>query len=161
MSNASLARGVGNKRRRSSEILERHRQVADAITTGASESDALRAGGYHPSSGQNAMRTEAIQLALEEAREEIVNVTTLKRLDVLNMFLEAITMARTLADPAQMINGADKIAKMMGYYAPETKRIELSTTESSLQAKFQQMTDQELLELASGRAKVIDGEVLQ
>lgn len=96
---------------------------------------------------------------LAEARAEVEDLTTIKRLDVLNIFMEAIDMARTLADPGQMINGADKVAKMMGYYAPEKKLVELSVGQNVLQAKFQQMTDEELLEIAAGRAKVVDGEV--
>ena len=128
---------------------------------GATESDALRAGGYHPVGGRNVMRKEEVQDMLAEARAEVEDLTTIKRLDVLNIFMEAIDMARTLADPGQMINGADKVAKMMGYYAPEKKLVELSVGQNVLQAKFQQMTDEELLEIAAGRAKVIDGEVLE
>ena len=128
---------------------------------GATESDALRAGGYHPVGGRNVMRKEEVQDMLAEARAEVEDLTTIKRLDVLNLFMEAIDMARTLADPGQMINGADKVAKMMGYYAPEKRLVELSVGQNVLQAKFQQMTDEELLEIAAGRAKVVDGEVLE
>ena len=107
------------------------------------------------------MRKEEVQDMLAEARAEVEDLTTIKRLDVLNLFMEAIDMARTLADPGQMINGADKVAKMMGYYAPEKRLVELSVGQNVLQAKFQQMTDEELLEIAAGRAKVVDGEVLE
>jgi len=79
---------------------------------------------------------------------------------VLNMFMEAISMARTMADPANMINGADKIAKMLGYYAPETKKIELTMDQGRLHDKIRQLSDQELMELASSTAKVVEGEVL-
>lgn len=164
MSNASLARGVGakpKKSRRSSAVNPQHEAFANALLQGASDSEAARVAGYNPGNAFRVMRQETVQQILAESRAEIEELTTLKRLDVLNMFLEAIDMARVLADPGQMINGADKIAKMMGYYAPETKRIELTTDQGVLQSKFQQMTDQELLEIAAGRARVIDGEVLQ
>lgn len=159
MSNASLARGI-DKKRKPSAVNERHKKVVDAVMEGHPETEAMRAAGYHPSNASSVMRQEAVQELLAEARAEVTDLTTIKRLDVFNMFMEAINMARILADPGQMINGADKIAKMMGYYAPETKRIELSVGQNALQAKFQQMTDDELLEIASGRARVIDGEVL-
>ena len=164
MSRASLARGVDNspvKKRKPSAVNPRHKQVVDAIMEGANESDALRAGGYHPVGGRNVMRKEEVQDMLAEARAEVEDLTTIKRLDVLDIFMEAIDMARTLADPGQMINGADKVAKMMGYYAPEKKLVELGVGQNVLQAKFQQMTDEELLEIAAGRAKVVDGEVLE
>ena len=164
MSRASLARGIDNspaKKRKPSAVNPRHKQVVDAIMEGANESDALRAGGYHPVGGRNVMRKEEVQDMLAEARAEVEDLTTIKRLDVLNLFMEAIDMARTLADPGQMINGADKVAKMMGYYAPEKRLVELSVGQNVLQAKFQQMTDEELLEIAAGRATVVDGEVLE
>lgn len=164
MSKASLARGIDNnpnKKRKPSAVNPRHQIVANAIMEGAKETDALRAAGYHPSNATNVMRKEEVQSILAEARAEVEDLTTIKRLDVLNIFMEAIDMARTLADPGQMINGADKVAKMMGYYAPETHRIELTADQNVLQAKFQQMTDEELLSIAAGRAKVIEGEVLQ
>ena len=164
MSRASLARGIDNspaKKRKPSAVNPRHKKVVDAVMEGATESDALRAGGYHPVGGRNVMRKEEVQDMLAEARAEVEDLTTIKRLDVLNIFMEAIDMARTLADPGQMINGADKVAKMMGYYAPEKKLVELSVGQNVLQAKFQQMTDEELLEIAAGRAKVVDGEVLE
>ena len=78
----------------------------------------------------------------------------------MNLFLEAIDMARTMADPANMINGADKIAKMLGYYAPETKRLELTMDQNLLQNKLRSLSDDELADLASSRATVVDGEVV-
>lgn len=143
------------------QISEQHEAFANAIIEGASESDAARAAGYHPSAAQRVMRQEDVQLHLAAAREEITDTTTIRRLDVLNVFLDAIEMARTLADPANMINGADKVAKMMGYYAPETKRIELSMDQKVLDSKLKQLSDAELMELAAGKARVIEGEVLQ
>lgn len=104
------------------------------------------------------MRSETVKAALAEARKEIADATTLKRLDVIEIVMEAIDMARTLADPAQMINGADKLAKIMGYYQPETLKLEVSKDSNVLSSKFRQMSDEELLEIAAGRAKVIDGE---
>lgn len=147
--------------REPSVVNPRHKLVADAIMEGHSQKDALIAAGYHPVNAKNVIRSESVQQILAESRAQVEDLTTIKKLDVLNIFIEAIDMARTLADPAQMINGADKVAKMMGYYAPETKKLELTVGQNVLQAKFQQMSDEELLEIAAGRAKVIDGEVLE
>jgi hypothetical protein len=140
---------------------ERQARVAQAIMEGHTETDAVRAAGYHPASASNVMKQEGIQQALAEARKGMEDISTIKRVDVMNIFLEAIEMARIQADPANMINGADKIAKMMGYYAPETKRIELTSDHSVLQSKLRQLSDAELYEIAGGKAKVIEGEVLQ
>ena len=101
--------------RKPSVIIEEQQKLfADMLAEGRSKSEAARIAGYHPSNGDNVMRQEEVQSYLQEARGQIEDVSTLRRVDVLNVFMEAIDMARTLADPAQMINGADKVAKMMG-----------------------------------------------
>lgn len=147
--------------RKPSVIIEEQRKVfADVLMESGSKSKAARAAGYHPSNVDNVMRQEDVQEYLQEARSQIEDVSTLRRVDVMNIFLEAIDMARTLADPGQMINGADKVAKMMGYYAPETLKLEVEQNSKALTNKFRQLSDAELYEIAAGRAKVIDGEVI-
>jgi hypothetical protein len=148
------------KEREPSVITERQQAYVDAIMTGANTTTACAVSGYHPSTVGNEIRSDTVKQILAEARQEISDLTTIRRLDVLNMFMEAIGMARTMADPANMINGADKICKMMGYYAPETKKIELTLDQGRLQDKIRQLSDQELMELASSTAKVVEGEVL-
>lgn len=142
-------------------VNEKQKVFADLILEGKSKSVAARAAGYHPSNVDNVMRQEEVQHYLDEARKELTDLTTIKRVDVLNVFMEAIDMARTLADPSQMINGADKVAKMMGYYAPETLKLEVEQNSKSLANKFRQLSDAELYEIAANRAKVIDGEVVE
>jgi hypothetical protein len=148
-------------RKQSVVIDEKRKVVADALLEGHSQSDALRAAGYHPGNASNVMRQEDVQQYLAEARDEIKEVTTIRRLDVLNVFLEAIDMARTLADPAQMINGAKEVGKMMGFYEPETIKLEMQGAGTAMAAKFKQLTDEELFDIASKKAKVIEGEVIR
>lgn len=147
--------------RKSSIVIEdQHKLFADMLSEGKSKAEAARVAGYNPSNVDTVMRQEEVQAYLQEARQEIEDVSTLRRVDVLNLFLEAIDMARIQADPSQMINGADKVAKMMGYYAPETLKLEVEQNSKSLQHKFRQLSDAELYEIAAGKAKVIEGEVL-
>ena len=152
------------KEREPSVVNPKRKMIADAVLEGATLSEAARMAGMHPTNADRAMRDDDIKGYLKQAREEIEEISTMRRCDVLNLFVEAIDMARTLADPAQMINGADKIAKMMGYYAPETKRIELTGDAEVLSNKLRTMSDQDLLELVAKKrgenAKVIEGEVV-
>ena len=148
------------KPRTPSEITLQQETFANAVLEGSNLSNAARAAGIPIASAGNVLRTNQVQMLIEEARREISNITTLKRIDVMNLFLEAIDMARTMADPANMINGADKIAKMLGYYAPETKRLELTMDQNLLQNKLRSLSDDELADLASSRATVVDGEVV-
>jgi hypothetical protein len=148
------------KPRTPSEITLQQETFANAVLEGSNLSNAARAAGIPVASAGNVLRTNQVQMLIEEARREISNITTLKRIDVMNLFLEAIDMARTMADPANMINGADRIAKMLGYYAPETKRLELTMDQNLLQNKLRSLSDDELADLASSRATVVDGEVV-
>ena len=144
-----------------SVVNPKHQAVVQALMEGATQQDALRAAGYHPSHAHNVIRTESVQGLLKKAREEVEDICTIRKIDVMSIFIEAIDMARIQADPANMINGADKVAKMMGYYAPETKRIELSDDGTVLSNRLRAMSDSELLDLAAKRAKVVEGEVIE
>lgn len=158
----AINRAPSKTEREKSAVVEAKQKVfADAILEGRSQSDAARAAGYHPANAANVMRQEEVQGYLAEARREVGNLTTIRRLDVLNIFMEAIDMARTMADPAQMINGAKEVGKMMGFYEPETLKLEVEGNTRSLSAKFKSLTDSQLLEIAAGRATVIDGEVVE
>ena len=148
------------QREKSAVIEQKHKVFADAILEGQSEASAARVAGYHPSTARNVMRQEEVQEYIAEGRREVGDISTIKRLDILNIFIEAIDMARTLADPAQMINGAKEAGKMLGYYEPETIKLEVTGSHQALAAKFKALTDSELLEIAAGRAKVVEGEVV-
>ena len=124
-------------------------------------SEAARIAGYNPGSASKMMRAEEIQEALQEARGQLESATTITRMDVLELFMEAIAMARTMADPANMISGADKIAKMMGYYEPQKIQVEMTGNHAALQAKIKQLSDEDLYEMAYQRARTVQGEVLQ
>ena len=143
--------------RRSSVVTDKQKAYADAVLNGASLSDAATSAGYAAVPQNN---SKTVQFYIARARDEITDVTMLKRLDVLQMFLEAVDMSRMQADPTAMINGADKIAKMMGYYAPETHQVNLTVEQGSLSRRIRSMTDAELLEIAANNAKVVEGELV-
>lgn len=161
---SAITRGMKTpapKKSREPSVVAKREAFADAIMEGASATQAARAAGYNPANAHQVMRSEDVQEALAKARNELENASTLKRIDVLNLFMEAINMARTMADPANMINGADKIAKMLGYYEPEKIKLEITDNHSALQSKIKQLSDADLYEMAYAQAKRVDGEVVQ
>jgi phage terminase small subunit len=92
--------------RKSSIVIEdQHKLFADMLSEGKSKAEAARVAGYNPSNVDTVMRQEEVQAYLQEARQEIEDVSTLRRVDVLNLFLEAIDIARVQADLSEMING--------------------------------------------------------
>lgn len=143
-------------RKRSRVLTEKQATYVDNILEGASKSDAARAAGSTPNNKYALERSKTVQDALASARAELEDISTLRRVDVLEGIMEAIDMGRTLAEPSTMIAGWKEIAKIMGYYAPETKRIELSTDQANVQKKLEMMSDQELMEMLQKRSMLVD-----
>jgi hypothetical protein len=142
--------------RKKSVITEKQQTYVDNVLEGKSKSDAARAADMLPTKSTAIERSATVQAALKEARSELEGLSTLRRVDVLNGLMESIDMARTLAEPATMIAGWKEVAKIMGYYAPETRRIELSSDQSNVQKKLEMMSDQELLEMLHKRSLLVD-----
>ena len=138
--------------------------VVDAPLQGKDRVAACVAAGYvKPFANQNApFKSEAVQLALSEARAELSTAAQITRADVIDGFMEAINVARLAADPASMIKGWSETAKVLGLYAPEVKKIEMSMNQQRLQSKFESMSDADLVAIIEGRAPLtIEGEVVE
>ena len=45
---------------------------------------------------------------------------------------------------------------MLGYYAPEVKKLEISDNQKRLQSKFESMSDEDLMRVIEGEASVVD-----
>lgn len=92
-----------------------------------------------------------IQAELQARRAALARELEISRTGVVQGFLAAFEMARADRQPSVMVSAMAAIGKMLGFYAIETKRVELTTGQGALQAKFFAMTDAQLLALmASG-----------
>lgn len=135
--------------------------LVDATLQGKDPIAAAAQAGYaNPvGSAKHVIKSEAVQLALKEARSELSSAAQITRADVIDGFMEAINVARLAADPTAMIKGWSETAKVLGLYAPEIKKIDLSMNHQRLQGKFQVMSDAELVEIIEGRVQLaIEGE---
>lgn len=130
----------------------------DGIMSGLSAVAAGKAAGYSDATARQLApgRAQAVQQTLDEARQALARATNIRKKDVIMGVLDAIDRARLAGEPNTEINGWKEVAKLMGYYAPEVKKIDLTVTQGNLKSKFEQMSDQELLELAS--RSVIEGD---
>ena len=138
--------------------------LVDATLQGKDKAAACAAAGYaSPFTNQDApFKSEKVQLALREARSELSSAAQITRADVIDGFMEAINIARLAADPASMIKGWSETAKVLGLYAPEVKKIEMSMNQQRLQSKFESMSDADLVDIIEGRAPLtIEGEVVE
>lgn len=131
-------------------LTPKQRRVAELVGRGESWNNAAKLAGY--SQGASNVSTwksdpRILQLISEERRKNELTVA-MDRKKVMEGFLEAIEMAKIQSDPTAMIKGWSEIAKMCGYYAPETKKVDISISGKRLVDKFETMSDEELLKYA-------------
>lgn len=83
------------------------------------------------------------------AYEEASQMTRKKVMDGL---LEAVEMAKLMAEPATMVSGWREIGKMCGYYAPVEHKMKIDVTGNIVIDRLNSMSDTELLEVISKQA---------
>ncbi|WP_210546579.1 terminase small subunit [Rhodoferax sp. PAMC 29310] len=94
-----------------------------------------------------------IQAELQARGAALAQELGVQRADVVRGLLDAFEIARTDRQPGAMVSSMAAIAKLLGLYAVETKRIELTGGQVAAQVNFSKMSDAELLALiAQGAA---------
>jgi len=131
---------------------KQRRFVAEYAVDGNAASAARRAG-YSPRSarvnGPRLLTNAAVREALQASQREIASRLELDRQRVLAGLMEAVETARAQADPHALIRAWSEIGKMLGFYQPEVRRVEVSTvTSARMKAEIEALSDAELLALA-------------
>ena len=138
-----------------SQVLEQRAAFVEAKVEGLSTRAAAAQSG---TTGQNLMQLASIKEQIESARRWLTDTTQIKRLDVIEGVIDGIELARMQGDAGNVIRGWTEVAKILGHYAPEVKRIELSIGQARMRSKFESLSDEELLAIASGN--VVEGELV-
>ena len=86
-----------------------------------------------------------------EAKWEADNQMTRKR--VMDGMLEAIDMAKMMAEPASMIAGWREVGKICGYYAPVEHKVKVDVTGNVIVDRLNSLSDAELLKIIQGGAQ--------
>ena len=133
--------------RRPSQVLtEKQQAVVDAVLTGQPVSAVSK----NPTLS---LRSETVQREIAAAREELSDLTTLKRVDIIAGLMDGIEVSRMTADGGNVIRGWTEIGKILGLYAPEVKQINLNIEQQKLRSKFETLSDEDLL-------RIVEGEVI-
>lgn len=113
---------------------------------------AIRAG-YAPGSAKVAAsrmltKDNPVRSAIQ-ARQDVDSARLgVTRDRVISRLLEAFDMAKEKREPMAMVRAAAEVGKMLGFYAPERKTVEIQSTEQSVSfAEMQAMSDAQLLAL--------------
>ena len=129
------------------------RFVAEYLVDGNGAAAAVRAGYGVVGAKVTACRllTRAnLQNALRARQAADATRLSLQREDVLKGLLAAVEQARTQGDPAAMIRGWSEIGKLMGYYAPETKKVDLTVAGQGEIERLSSLSDAELIKIVEG-----------
>lgn len=93
-----------------------------------------------------------IQAVLQARQAEMAKELRITREGVIQGLLEAVSMGREQQNPGAMVCALREVAKILGFNAPEVKRVELTSDQHITQNHMAALTDAELLALMQGRS---------
>lgn len=115
--------------------------------------------GYSPQNAGKLDKRSTVVGMLAKLRAETAKNMNLTKEDVAAGLLEAAQQAQVMADVAGMVAAWRELGKLLGFYAPEVKKVERSFSKSDLKHAVEALGDEELRRLAGGR--VVEGEVVE
>lgn len=122
---------------------------------------ARQAGFNQPGTSANAlMKNPKVIKAIAVEREEYAKASGMTKQKVIDGFAEAIDLARIKADPIAMIAGWREVGKMCGFYEPQKTEVRVSVQGQVLLQQLNNMTDEQLLQMAEEDPSILEGEFL-
>lgn len=122
---------------------------------------ARNAGFRQPASSATAlMKNPKVIKAIAIEREEYAKASGMTKQKVIEGFAEAIDLARIKADPIAMIAGWREVGKMCGFYEPQKAEVRISVQGQVLLQQLNNMTDEQLLQMAEDDPSILEGEFL-
>ncbi len=88
-----------------------------------------------------------LQAVLRERQAALAEEIHITRQGVIQGILEGIEMARTEKLPGLIIRGYTELARMLGYFEPEVKRVKLTAGQGKMEHNLVLKSDAELLAL--------------
>lgn len=137
------------------DLTPRQQRFVEAYVLDRNAARAARSAGYSANGAKvTACRllTKAnLQAALAAKEAELAARLQIDRAAVVGGIFEAIGTARLQGDAAQAIRGWVEVAKLTGLDKPEAENRVLSAESAVLRAKFEALSDEDLLAIAEGR----------
>jgi hypothetical protein len=95
----------------------------------------------------------AILLLYNQEKALYEQASQMTRKKVMDGFIEAADMARTLADPTALTGAWREIGKMCGYYEPIKRSININLSGNVTMKTLERMDDSELLKIIKGEVE--------
>ncbi len=136
------------------KLSQKQERFVDLYAISGNSTDAARLAGYSTKTarviGQENLLKPAIKEALEARQQAYQAELKITKDEVVSGLLSAIQMGREQGNPAVMISGLVQIAKMLGFFEPERVSVQLSAGGERLRAKYEAMSDEQLLAIIAG-----------
>lgn len=95
-------------------------------------------------------RMPAVLAIYEREKKAYEAACGMSRKRVMEGLLEAVEMAKLLAEPTAMVAGWREIGKMCGYYEPVQKKVDITVNGTVVMERMNRLSDAELLKLIQG-----------
>ena len=111
--------------------------------------NAMARAGYNdqPSYGYRMAKMPNILALYNEEKAKYEEAAQMTRQRVMDGLLEAVEMAKLMAEPATMVSGWREIGKMCGYFEPKKVDISVNVTGNVIHQRLNQLSDAELLKI--------------
>lgn len=98
------------------------------------------------------LRNPKVQKALQARQRADATRLSLSRDRVVAGLLGAIEQAKLAGEPSSVIAGWREVGRMMGYYTPEVRRVEVSTAAAAVErGKLELLSDEALMAIVEGQ----------
>jgi len=136
------------------EITQKEKLLCEALHGGLPNRVALNHAGYHDTkrSVNEITKKPNVQNYLTYLGAKAKKKVSFTRDQITEGMHEAIQDAKMIGDPMAQIRGWSEIGKINGLYAPEVKKIEVTTSQQQLLDEIDGASQQELLEIAEAPA---------
>lgn len=90
-----------------------------------------------------------VTAAIDAKKQELAQQYDIDKHRVVNELLDAVTIARESLDAGSMIRAWCEISKLLGIHLPDAQKIEVRVDDEALRAKYEAMSDEELIAIAT------------
>lgn len=136
---------------------DKQTRFVDEYCISLSAADAARKAGYSAKTayaiGAENLRKPQIKVAIQARQAATALELKVTKQQVIADILEAIQTARLQSNPNAMIQGARELGKLMGFYSPDLVEVHMSTNDVVLKARYEAMSDEELMSVIDGKCE--------
>lgn len=121
---------------------------------------AAREAGYSATGGADSvtacrlLRNNSVMAEIQARQQVVAEEARVSLQDVLAALLEGIKIAREQQNPGAMISGARELGKILGFYT-EVQKVEVSFDGRGMVAKYNAMSDAELIAIIDGKCTTV------